>query len=117
MEAVSSAPDPRHEPQSRTPHASGALFARTATGLKRSDNGRATWRAVALPPRASFQTRIVVEIDPADHTRLFANGEQGLYRSADDAVTWTPLALPARTGSSIRDVSVSPASYPLADAR
>src|SRR6188508_1302234 len=46
--------------------ASGALFARTASGLKRSDDGGATWRTIELPPRTSFQKRIVVEIDPTD---------------------------------------------------
>lgn len=88
---------------------SGALLARTASGLKRSDDGGATWRTVELPPRASFQRRIVVEIDPTDHTHLFANGEQGLYRSTDDAATWTLLSLPTRIGASIRDIAVSPA--------
>jgi len=93
--------------------ASGALFARTASGLKRSDDGGVSWRTVELPPRASFQRRIVVEIDPSDHTRLFANGEQGLYRSSDDAATWTLLPVPSGTGSSIRSIAVSPADRSL----
>jgi photosystem II stability/assembly factor-like uncharacterized protein len=88
---------------------SGALFARTASGLKRSDDGGATWRPIELPPRTPSQKRIVVEIDPTDHTRLFANGERGLYRSTDDGMTWTLLAVPPGTGSSIRSITVSPA--------
>jgi len=92
---------------------SGALFARTASGLKRSDDGGIIWHPVDLPPRKDFQKRIVVEVDPSDHTRLFANGADGLYRSIDDAQTWTPLPLPTGTGSSIRSIAVSPADRAL----
>ena len=62
-----------------------------------------------MPPRTPSQRRIVVAIDPSDHTRLFANGEQGLYRSTDDAQSWTPLSLPSGTGLSIRHAAVSQA--------
>jgi photosystem II stability/assembly factor-like uncharacterized protein len=92
---------------------SGAFFARTASGLARSDDGGATWRSVDLPPRGRFQSRTVVAVDPADHTILFAAGEQGVYRSTDDGTTWTPLALPADTGTSVRAIAISPADRSL----
>jgi photosystem II stability/assembly factor-like uncharacterized protein len=93
--------------------ASGALFAQTASGLRRSDDGGASWRAVPLPPRKETQRRIVVAVDPTDHTRLFANGEQGVYRATDDAATWTPLTLPSPSGSAVLSIAVSPADHGL----
>ena len=64
--------------------ASGALFARTREGLMRSDDGGATWSAVALPAAPTLVT-----VHPGDHTILYAANADGLYRSADDAASWT----------------------------
>jgi len=102
------------EPASRfyTP-ASGALFVRTASGLKRSDDAGTTWRPVELPPRSPVHNRIVVEVDPADHTVLFANGQAGVYRSTDDAATWTALSLRRSGVASIASIDVSPADRSL----
>jgi photosystem II stability/assembly factor-like uncharacterized protein len=91
--------------------ASGAFFVQTASGLMRSDDGGTTWRAVDLPPQGPYQSRIVVAVDPNDHTILFANGAEGVYRSTDDGMIWEPLALPASTGSSVRSIAVSPADH------
>ena len=63
---------------------SGALFARTQTGLSRSDNGGDSWRPVSLPPGSAQ----LVAVDPTDHTIVYAAGQAGLNKSTDDARTW-----------------------------
>lgn len=68
--------------------ASGALFAQVGTDLHRSDDGGATWRAVALPALAGVNPYRRIVVDPSDHQRIYANGTDGLYRTVDDAASW-----------------------------
>ncbi len=78
--------------------ASGALFARTADGLMRSDDGGTTWSAVSLPPAAPVPgmpagwTRAVV-VDPTNHAVVYVATADGVYKTEDDAATWR-LILP-----------------------
>ena len=70
----------------------GAFFARTQTGLARSDDGGVTWRPVSLPPAPTG----VIAVDPTDHTTIYAVGQAGVYKTSDDARTWQVI-LPAST--------------------
>jgi len=82
--------------------ASGAFFARSAGTFMRSDDGGASWRAVALPDGLT-----VLQVDPSDHTILYARGDDGLYKSEDDAASWRvirPFERPTKTR-----LAVSPA--------
>ena len=78
--------------------ASGALFARTADGLMRSDDGGATWSAVGLPAAAPVPgmpagwTRAIV-VDPTNHAIIYVATADGVYKTDDDAATWR-LVLP-----------------------
>jgi photosystem II stability/assembly factor-like uncharacterized protein len=91
--------------------ASGAFFARTESGLFRSNDAGASWAPVSLPPPPGPSTNTpatpgAVAITPTDHTVLYAAGSGGLYKSGDDAATWTiAWATPTR----ILNVAVSPA--------
>ena len=83
------------------PPGAACLFVQTASGLMRSDDGGTTWRAVDLPPQGPYQSRIVVAVDPNDHTYLsFADGAEGVDLSMDDGIIREPLALPAQYRSS-----------------
>jgi photosystem II stability/assembly factor-like uncharacterized protein len=82
--------------------ASGALFARTADALWRSDNAGTTWTPVALPPPGSGER--LAAVDPTNHTVIYVSGADGLYESSDDAATWAPV-LPG----SIQAIAVSAA--------
>ncbi len=78
--------------------ASGALFARTAAGLVRSDDGGTSWLAVSLPTAAPVPgmpagwTRAVV-VDPTNHAVMYVATADGVYKTDDDAATWR-LILP-----------------------
>jgi hypothetical protein len=101
--------------------ASGAFFARTATGLWRSDDAGASWQPVNLPPEvppnlpspvpSTADFRRVVEVDPTDHAIIFASDIVGLQRGADVGETWTALALPQGASKSFRYIAVSPADH------
>jgi len=77
---------------------SGALFARTADGLMRSDDAASTWTAVSLPQVAPVPgmpagwTRAVV-VDPTSHAVIYVATADGVYKTEDAAATWR-LALP-----------------------
>ena len=95
--------------------ASGAFFARTASGLQRSDDGGATWAEVGLPPQAPNQPAPELVVDPIDHTTIYAGGIEGLYKIQDDAATWS-VALPTAglAGTTrVLAVAVSPADRQL----
>lgn len=83
--------------------ASGAFFARTATGTMRSDDGGDTWRPVPLPPN----TRLAAA-DPASQAVLYAEGAAGLYRTTDDAANWQ-LVLPL-SGEGVQALAVNSAN-------
>ena len=78
--------------------ASGALFARTANGLMRSDDGGTSWSPVSLPAAAPVPgmppgwTRAFV-VDPVDHTRIYVATAEGVHKTEDDAASWR-LILP-----------------------
>jgi photosystem II stability/assembly factor-like uncharacterized protein len=77
--------------------ASGALFARTNTGLARSDDAGSTWSPVALPTSTPLQgtpgwTRAIL-VDPTNHQTIYAVMKDGIYKTEDDAATWR-LMLP-----------------------
>src|SRR6185436_5517655 len=63
--------------------ADGVLFATTADGAQRSDDGGATWGPVSLPSGATLSA-----VDPIDHTILYADGPDGLLKTSDDTATW-----------------------------
>lgn len=91
--------------------ASGALFARTASGLQRSNDGGATWAEVALPPQAPTQSAPELMVDPIDHTTIYGGGIEGLYKTEDDAATWS-VVLPTaglEVTTRLLAVAVSPA--------
>jgi hypothetical protein len=67
---------------------SGALFARVGTDLHRSDDGGATWQAVALPALTGTSPSRRIAVDPTNHQRIYATGTDGLYRTVDDAASW-----------------------------
>lgn len=71
--------------------ASGAFFARTLTGISRSDDGGVTWTPTPLPPGYPGGSvewgRAGVAVDPSDHTKLYV----GAWASRDDGVSWSPL--------------------------
>src|SRR6202022_3063510 len=71
---------------------SGPLYARTRSGLSRSDDAGTTWRAVSLPPGPVGS----VAVDPSDHTTIYAAEQDGLYKTVDDAHSWR-LISPAST--------------------
>lgn len=68
---------------------SGAFFASTKTGFRRSDDGGASWRPVPLPPGYDGDPRSVpgFAVDPNNHDRIFATGSLTL----DGGATWTPF--------------------------
>ncbi len=69
----------------------GAFFARTQTGLARSDDGGMTWRSVPLPAAPTG----VMAVDPTDHTTIYAVALAGLYKTSDDAHTWEVILPPS----------------------
>lgn len=71
--------------ESFTP-SSGAFLARTASGLLRSDDAGASWRALALPPAGPRSA--LVAVDPTNHDVVYATGAEGLYRSVDGGLSW-----------------------------
>jgi BNR/Asp-box repeat len=87
--------------------ADGVLFASTAVGAQRSDDGGATWSAVPLPTGATLAAA-----DPIDHSILYAVGLGGLYKTSDDAATWRlVLAYAPEVGFEITSVAVSAADH------
>jgi hypothetical protein len=95
--------------------ASGAFFARTASGLQRSNDGGATWIEVGLPPPAPNQSSPELVVDPIDHTTIYAGGFDGLYKTTDDAATWSVVLSTASLAETNRvlAVAVSPADRQL----
>ncbi|MCC7371541.1 MAG: hypothetical protein IT306_24185 [Chloroflexi bacterium] len=97
---------------------SGALLARTVSGLLRSDDGGMTWRAVSLPPqtqRPSAIERANAIVDPTNHDVMFAamamsaTEPEELFRTTDGGQTWTKLNRPDQSSYELRAVTVSPA--------
>ncbi len=95
--------------------ASGAFFARTASGLQRSNDGGATWVEVGLPPQAPSQPAPELAVDPVDHTTIYAAGIEGLYKTTDDAAFWSVVLPTANlpTTTRVLAVAVSPADRQL----
>lgn len=86
---------------------SGALLARVADTLYRSDDGGVTWRVVPLPGRQVTRSEWTAAVDPTDHDTLYASGDGGVSKSVDGGQSWTliaPTDLPARA------IAVSPAN-------
>ena len=85
---------------------SGALFARDAYGVYRSEDAGATWSRVSLPPAPPMKKRLQFDLDTTNHTIMYASGAEGVYRTTNDASTWT-LVLP--TDEIVASLAVSPA--------
>jgi photosystem II stability/assembly factor-like uncharacterized protein len=83
------------------PRQPGILYvATTSSGLYRSDDYGANWKA--LNPDPDLRRAYAVELDPADNRRLFAGGEaSGLWESSDRGETWRQRGLPGVTILSI----------------
>lgn len=93
--------------------ASGALFARTDTGLARSDDAGATWSPVALPTTTRLlgtpgYTRAML-VDPTHHQAIYAVMEDGIYKTEDDATTWRLILPNDPDVPAFRIMAVSPA--------
>lgn len=93
---------------------SGALFARTASGLARSDDAGQSWRAVNLPA-APVAGKHSVLVDPTNHTTIYLTATDGIYKTEDDAAHWR-MILPAiastpenPSATDFRALAVSPA--------
>ena len=72
---------------------SGALFARTATSLHRSDDAGQSWRAVSLPATPDQDADGIV-VDPTNHATIYLAAADGIYKTDDDAASWR-IVLPA----------------------
>jgi hypothetical protein len=71
---------------------SGALLARSASELFRSDDAGASWRAVSLPSTSAPQIGLVT-VDPTNHDVLYAELEAALFASRDGGANWQRLGL------------------------
>ncbi len=80
------------------------LFAATAAGVHRSQDGGTSWTALGLGHLGSAVG--VVAPSPAylHDTTLFVGAATGLYRSPDGGATWQPVL----TGSRVLSVALSP---------
>jgi len=93
---------------------SGALFARTNTGLMRSDDAGETWRDVPIPatpvraPDGKVPEGIVV--DPTNHATIYLAAGDGIYKTDDDAASWHLLLPKDSKFSSFKSLTVSPAN-------
>jgi hypothetical protein len=88
--------------------ASGALFARTAGGLTRSDDGSTTWAAVALPAAPDERPGAVV-VDPTSHATIYAVAEDGIHKTSDDAASWALIRPTEADAPTVLALAVSPA--------
>ncbi|MDP8924235.1 MAG: hypothetical protein M3O34_15335 [Chloroflexota bacterium] len=80
-----------------------SLFAATATGIFRSDDGRA-WAPTSSGASVPFATAIAASPHFADDGTLFAAARDGLYRSRDGGTTWARVLI----GGPIFAVALSP---------
>jgi hypothetical protein len=95
----------------------GALFARLGDDLQRSDDGGASWRAVALPPPplplpAPLTGHRRVAVDPTDPTIVYVSGAEGVYKTVTAAATWD-LVFTTAEGERVRGLAASPADHAL----
>jgi photosystem II stability/assembly factor-like uncharacterized protein len=82
-----------------SPASPETLVVTTSTGIRRSDDGGATWRDLARPAGSSSAVPSSLELDPRTPDilyagvpgHLFSPGPQGLYRSTDGGATWSRL--------------------------
>ena len=70
---------------------SGALLARAADTLYRSDDGGVAWRVVPLPARQDPRSEWTAAVDPTDHDTLYASGDGGVLKSVDGGQSWQPI--------------------------
>jgi hypothetical protein len=94
--------------------ASGALLARTADGLMRSDDAGATWSAVslpeaALPPATPATNPARIVVDPKSHATIYVGATDGLYKTDDDAATWKLILPTTPEAPWLQAAAVSPA--------
>ena len=84
---------------------SGALLARTADSLLRSDDAGASWRPLPLAdPKPSYVT-----VDPTNHDTLYVATDTAVQRSDDAGQTWTTLLQSAHPSLAFRRITISPA--------
>lgn len=85
------------------------LYAATESGVYRSDNAGARWRAArrGLPPFIK-----ALAVDPTDHRTVYvgiggnvAGGAPSIYKTDDGGATWTALSL---TDVSITELAIDP---------
>jgi photosystem II stability/assembly factor-like uncharacterized protein len=71
-------------------HAGGRrLYAATPVGIRRSEDGGATWRATATEREVPFCSALAASPPDADGSqRVFAGSPQGVFRSDDAGATW-----------------------------
>lgn len=94
--------------------ASGALFARTADGLMRSDDAGATWAPVALPaappiPGLPTDAPGSIVVDPTNHAIVYAATADGIFKTVDDARSWAPTLPTVSEAPTFQALAVSPA--------
>ncbi len=67
------------------PRTSQTIYAGTANGLYRSQNGGQAWERTA-----KFDVR-AIRVDPNSPDRMWAGGEDGLFVSSNGGTTWTSV--------------------------
>ena len=80
------------------------LYAGTLEGVRRSDDGGATWEATGP------DTVALLAMSPAfpEDGTVFAGTETGLFVTRDDGATWTEAVTGAGPGASVEGVALSP---------
>jgi photosystem II stability/assembly factor-like uncharacterized protein len=80
------------------------LYAGTLEGVRRSDDGGATWEATGP------DTVALLAMSPAfpEDGIVFAGTETGLFVTRDDGATWTEAVTGAGPGASVEGVALSP---------